>query len=116
MVAEAFGAWQQLVESYIHHDSGHRGKTDGIDHRRPERKKKSHADKRPGRFGETRYERVAQCLAAVACGMIDWDGDSNPLRDVVEGDGQHQHGGPLQPGMGAFRLIAVLMQVGDCPV
>ena len=97
MVAEAFGAWQQLVESYIHHDSGHRGKTDGIDHRRPERKKKSHADKRPGRFGETRYERVAQCLAAVACGMIDWDGDSNPLRDVVEGDGQHQQGGAAAP-------------------
>ena len=43
----------------------------------------------PAGSGETRYERVAQCLAAVDCGMIDRDGDSNPLRDVVDGDRHH---------------------------
>ena len=40
----------------------------------------------------------------------------HPLRDVVEGDGQHQHGGPPQAGAGPLRLIAALMQVGDRPV
>ena len=29
---------------------------------------------------------------------------ANPLRDVVEGDGQHQHGGPFQPSIAGNRL------------
>lgn len=34
----------------------------------------------------------------------------------MEGDSQHQHGGPPQLGAGALRLIAALVQMGDRPV
>ena len=41
---------------------------------------------------------------------------SPAVRNVVEGDGQYQHGGPFQPSMGSFRLRAVLVQMGNRPV
>ena len=37
----------------------------------------------------------------------------HPLWDVVEGDGQHHHGGALQPGAGSLCLLAPLVEVGD---
>ena len=41
---------------------------------------------------------------------------ASALRDIVEGDGQHQHGGPFQPHIGPFRPAAALVQMGDHPV
>ena len=37
----------------------------------------------------------------------------HPLGDVVEGDRQHQHGQPLEAAVGALRLLAAQVQVGD---
>lgn len=37
----------------------------------------------------------------------------HPLGDIVEGDGQYQHGSPLEPGGQAFRRFAVQMEVGQ---
>ena len=35
------------------------------------------------------------------------------LRDIVEGDGQHHHGGPLQLAFGPLHLTAFGVEVGD---
>lgn len=41
------------------------------------------------------------------------DADGHAFRDVVEGDGQQEHGGALQMGFRAFCLLAVSVEMGD---
>ena len=47
------------------------------------------------------------------CPAGQYDSYGHAFRDIVEGDGEHQHGVSFELGAGAFGFGAVLVQVGD---
>ena len=59
-----------------------------------------------GKFWMAMPSERASAPAAVICAV-------HALRDVVQRNGQHHHGGALQLAVGALSLLAVPVQVRD---